>query len=136
MTQFLKTWMDILVPAGLSLGPGVMLSRGQKRDLGSRGSGSPRDGGGGALSLFILIFIYVLGYVGSQLWHTGSSSLHADSLVAACRLSISAEYGLLVPQTRIKLASTFTARRVLNHWTTEEVTGFSGGWTKPLPGQP
>ena len=114
MTQFLKTWMDIIVPAGLSLGPGVMLSYGQKRGFGSRTSlvkkllesflhktnvlikGLPRDGSGwgGSLSLSLFFqysFIYVLGCVGSQLWHIGSSigssSLHVDSLVAACRLS-------------------------------------------------
>ena len=101
-----------------------------RRGTWEAGLGLTQGWQGGSLSLslsffFLYSFIYVLGYVGSQLWHGGSSSLHADSLVAACRLSISAEYGLLVPQTRIKPASTFTARQVLNHWTTEEVTGGS-----------
>ena len=75
MTQFLKTWMDIIVPAGLSLGPGVMLSYGQKRGFGSRTSlvkkllesflhktnvlikGLPRDGSGwGGVSLSLSFF--------------------------------------------------------------------------------
>ena len=90
---------------------------------------NPGMAGGGLSLSFSLFFFYThlfmcLAMLGLS---CGTEDLHhcMRTLVAACRLSISAEYGLLVPQTRIKPASTFTARQVLNHWTTEEVTGGS-----------
>ena len=97
--------------------------------LGKQGLGLTQGWQGGSLSLFLSFFFYThlfmcLAMLGLS---CGTEDLHhcMRTLVAACRLSISAEYGLLVPQTRIKPASTFTARQVLNHWTTEEVTGGS-----------
>ena len=44
---------------------------------------------------------------------------------SACRLSCSAAFGILVPQSGIKPSSPCLARHLLNHWTTRDVLQIS-----------
>ena len=63
--------------------------------------------------IYIHIFTYLLGFIGSQLRHTGSSLQHAN-LVTLWHV------GLQLPNQGMNLRPC-TGRWTLNHWTTREV---------------
>ena len=65
---------------------------------------------------FAFVLIYLFGCARSWLRHTGSSSRHVGSLVAACMWD-------LVPWLDIKPGPPALGAWSLNHWTTREVPG-------------